>query len=93
MGSSPTYPLRIDMTKDEKVGQIYVLCLLESAVQISPARPKLLSPKKAILEHYFSIDRIFVVFSFSVLGQTENLSASFTYANWFFTQNYRGCLL
>jgi hypothetical protein len=39
-GSSPTYPLRIDMTKDEKVGQIYVLCLLESAVQISPAPPK-----------------------------------------------------
>jgi hypothetical protein len=92
-GSSPSHRSCIFITKDEELGQIYVLCLLESAVQISPARPKLLSPKKAILEHYFSIDRIFVVFSFSVLGQTGNLSASFTYANWFFTQNYRGCLL
>jgi len=64
-----------------------------SQVQILPARPKLTLPKKAILEHYLSTDRIFVVFSFSVLGQTENLSASFTYVNWFDTQNYRGCLL
>jgi hypothetical protein len=38
-------------------------------------------PKKAILERYFSIDRIFVVLSFSVLSQAENLSASFTYVN------------
>jgi hypothetical protein len=57
------------------------LCSLESAVQISPARPKLILPKKAILERYFSIDRIFVVLSYSVLSQTENLSASFTYVN------------
>jgi hypothetical protein len=48
MGSSPTYPLRIDMTKDEKVGQIYVLCLLESSVQISPAPPKQASSEQKL---------------------------------------------
>jgi len=38
-GSSLNHRPCIFITKDGELGQIHVLCLLESTVQISPARP------------------------------------------------------
>jgi hypothetical protein len=64
-GSSPTHRSCIFITKDEKVGQIYVLCLLESAVQISSARP---NSFRQIKENssLFLISKHILVFSLKV---------------------------